>query len=264
MSFSKHAMGELLLWIPLARHGAPPFGKYVLGCDVSAGQGGAYGSNSTISIVNVKTGVKVGEFASPTMNPYNLAELAVALCHWFEDGEGNSAHLIWEVNNYGNLFRERVLNIGFQNFYWQTPLDTTKRKPSRKPGWNSTPTNKRLMLGRYRSSLREGFFINYSEMALKECLAYVEGTNDSVSFSRAAKMSEDPANAGKNHGDRVIADGLANFYMEELGGGITAASVADKKRLEWENPPSNSVGGRLQAYRRERLKKEGNDYWINS
>lgn len=222
-SFSKFSEGHLKIWqvMPDPTADFRPFpGKYVIGADVATGRGGTMSSNSALSIVNRLTGQKVAEYTNPNISPEKLAELAIALCRWFADEEGGPAYLVWECNGPGMGFRDRVLDTNFRNFHWRTPWKSTDKKPTKEAGWWSNKDAKSALLSKYRFALIEGHFDNPSELALRETLCYVDGANGKVEYVSDKGEDIDPSNDGDNHGDRVIADSLANLGREELNGGI--------------------------------------------
>lgn len=251
--------GHLKLWCSLrGKDKLPPPGNYVIGGDIASGQGGDMSSNSVLSILNRDTGEKVGEYANPQIKPEKLAELAVVLCRWFASPDGGPAYLIWEGNGYGGSFRDRILETDFRNFHWRTPWKSTKKKPTKEPGWWSNKDSKRDLLGKYRWSLTEGFFSNPNAPALKECLCYVNGPGGKVEFVSGMGEEDDPANSGENHGDRVIADALANYGMEELNGGTAKVSEHKETQRQMLDPPAGSFRARQLHREKERRKKS---YW---
>lgn len=209
--FVQDPNGNLHLWIGLDGRGNPPRGNYVEGCDISAGSGH---SNSTISIGDRRTGLKVAEFADPNIDPRDLAKLAVALAKWFggktdEDGEGG-AFIIWEANGVGGIqFTKQMIKIGYFNVYWRQDEQKVGRKPSDKPGWQSTIDLKNVLLDEYSRALNQGQFVNPSYHALEECMHYVTTPSGATEHQRvASSATTDVTGARKSHGDRVIADAL--------------------------------------------------------
>jgi len=257
--FLKSVTGALRLWVPLSseRRGPPP-GNYVIGADVATGVGGAFSSNSSLSIVNRGTGEKVGEYASPLISPEKFAELTIALCRWFSSLNGHPAYLIWESSGPGGAFGQRIMASDFGNFYWRTPWDSSVKKPTKVPGFATTRNSKADLLSKYRYSLQEGYFYNPSELALRECQMYAHLANNAVAFKGGSSMADDPSNAGMNHGDRVIADALASYAVEDLGGGAATAQRGQHLLQNTGPPPPYSFAAR-QAERRAADKrcKEG-------
>jgi hypothetical protein len=257
--FLRSNTGRFKLWFPLDGPRAhPPIGNYVVGADIASGNGTCWTSNSALSVVNRETGRKVAEFASHTVGPEKLAELAVAVCRWFVNSSGGPAYLIWEGNGWGGGFRERVFSSDFRNFHWRTPVDSSKKKPTKIPGFWSTPASKRLLLEKYRWALSEGYFDNPSEDALRECLAYEDTAGNKVEYiSVKGRDQEDPSNTGHNHGDRCIADALANYGMEALGGGAAVGEKKARVRQMAVDPPEGSFAHRRKLSRSHRGETKG-------
>lgn len=256
--FRQSRVGPLSLWCELNKaHGCPPLGNYVVGADVATGSGGDYSSNSAISVINRDSGEKVAAFVSPVIEPKALAEMAVAMCYWFKNHVGAPAYLIFEANGPGISFRDRVLDSQFKNVYYRIPWRSTRKKPLREMGWWSDPNSKRKLLQNYRWALEQGFVDNPCKHALNECLAFVEAGGGRIEHSGMPREKDDPANAGANHSDRVIADALANHAMELLSGGHETR-MQQHRREELHNPPPGSFAERqLQRRQKERKKK----YW---
>ena len=248
--FVKSNNGRLKLWVDLVGTSGnirPPNGEYVMGIDVSTGQGGKMSSNSVISIIDRMTGKKVAEFATPNLRPEKLAEHAVALARWFQTRAGQPSYMIWEGNGPGMSFRDRVLESQFRNFYFRISQKSVRTKPTKDPGWWSGKEEKRQLLSKYRHSLEEGFFDNPSAIALKETLGYIEDSSGKV-IHMGSNDKEDPGNSGENHGDRVIADALANHGMEYLNGGQNVqATKAERNNML--NPPEGSFAWRRKLAR---------------
>jgi hypothetical protein len=218
--------GMFRTWLP-TRGGkwSPPPARYVVGCDVAMGLGTNHSSNSAIVIINRDTGQKVAEYASPTTMPERLAEIAIALCHFFRSMDGEPAFLAWEANGPGGAFRERVLSSPFRNVYYRTPYKTRKGKPSKEMGWWSSKDAKMDLLTKYRWALQEGFFHNPSNVAIREAGHYTTVGGGRLEFISSSADEDDPSDLGDNHGDRCIADAVANMAMEYLGGGATQAET---------------------------------------
>jgi hypothetical protein len=245
----RHENGNFRLWMLVNnKKWRPPPADYIVGCDVASGLGGDYSSNSTLSVLDRGTGRKVAEYSSPNIKPAQLAELAVAVCRWFQNLKGGPAYLIYEGNGPGLMFQERLLDTDFRNMYFRVPAKTTKRKATRTPGWWSGREEKKIVLGNYQLALEEGLFENLHEIALRECLHYQNLKGGKVEFVGGVTEEEDPSNAKENHGDRVIADALAWHGIKHLGG-----SQATKKQFYAGNravkPPPGSFGFRQQKRR---------------
>jgi hypothetical protein len=248
----RSSTGLFRTWIP-TRGGRwmPPPANYVIGCDVAQGLGTNHSSNSAICVLNRDTGVKVAEFASPTVLPEKLAEIAISLCHFFKTANGDPAFLIWEANGPGGAFRERVLSSSFRNVYYRSAYKTRRGKPTKEMGWWSSKDAKMDLLTKYRWALQEGYFTNPSEISIREAGQYVTVGGGRLEFVSASADDTDPTDAGENHGDRCIADAVANAGMEYLGGGATQAEATEHQKRN----PTPLEGSFLQRQMAARQKK---------
>ncbi len=185
----------------------PGVDSFIVGSDISQGAGS---TPSTLSIWSKLTREKVGELATPFLEPQLFAWVAVQVCEWF-----NKAFLIFEKNGPGDPFGKRVIALGYRNVYFQRDEQGLRGKigVSLSPGWAATPRNKLAALSEYAAQLATAGVINRSEKALKECRQYVHLGNGQVG-NNLAQTSTDPSGARQNHGDRVVADMLA---VKELG-----------------------------------------------
>ncbi len=205
--FTLRVGGPLRLWLHLPRNGNPPLGLYCIGGDISSGQGK---TPSVLSIVDATTGQKVGEYVNNQMDPNDLAAVAVALCWAFAGPDGQGAKLGWEVPGPGLTFGKRVLGLGYRSIYWRESIELASPMPTDTPGWVSNKKDKEHLLQEYRNALRSCAFLNPSWDALQECLSFHYNSEGSVKHSGEDTKSS-PADARANHGDRVIADAIANM-----------------------------------------------------
>ncbi len=209
LDFVSGENGHLRLWINPDAYGHFPEDLSVgCGADISAGTGA---SNSAATFVNLKTGEKIAEYANPWIMPEAYAKLCIALCKYF-----NSAYMIWDGAGMGRIFGDTVIKLGYRNIYYRRNEKTLAKKVSDIPGCFLNTEEKKSVLGAYRRALKGRTFIQRSSEANQECLSYIFTTRNSIEHSAAAN-SVDPSGAGDNHGDRVIADALANKALELLG-----------------------------------------------
>jgi len=211
--FLERTDGAFKLWFWPDEHGKPPESEYVVAADIATGTGA---SNSCLTVLDKKTGEKVLAYACSKIRPEAFAALAVAVCKWFSTRE-HSPFLIWEATGPGRNFGDRVVELGYDNIYYRRNEQSISRKMSDVPGWWPTPDNKRACLGKYREALGNGSFINRDLDAIREAreYVYVPGS-DTVEHARQTNTL-DPSGARANHGDRVIADALAEKGREESG-----------------------------------------------
>jgi len=226
--FNDGPVGDLSLWFyPVGPHDSGRLDDLVVGVDVAAGSAVASrgSSNSVASVVSLKTGEKIAEMVSSTSLPHKWAAKCVGLCRWL----GGNPILIWEANGPGTIFAQEVAAAGYVNVFCRT---------LGQQGWFSTRDTKRDLLGAYRKDLASGAFVNRSLMALRECRDYVYSRSGSVTHSRS-ESTPDMSGARDNHGDRVIADALANWVRRQFEtGGLMQTADRD------QNPPAGSLAWR--------------------
>ncbi|MBE3144999.1 MAG: hypothetical protein IMZ61_13940 [Planctomycetes bacterium] len=205
--------GRIQLWVNLTPEGLFPDNlSCVLGADVSAGTGA---SNSALSGVDRETGEKVMEFAECNMLAEDFGTYSVVVAKWL-----NQAYLIWDASGQsGRIYGNRVMDLKYNYVYWKTALNRITRKPSETPGYYLNPGDKAEAFGRYRRALKDGTFIQRSYEANKECLYYVQIAGGKGIEHTTAIHCQDPTGARENHGDRCVADVMANYGLYVLKDG---------------------------------------------
>lgn len=236
-----HASGHLKLWCRLDKDGKPPPGIYAFGCDVAAGTGA---TPSCGSGVECQYGTKVVEYVNSTVDPKDFACVMTALCWLFKSHEGVPAMLCWEIPGPGLVFGKEVLTLGFRHVYYRSPeiSESVGQKESDRPGWLNTVRTAEMLLSDYRTALATRRFINYSPEALKECLMFEYNGRSEIVHSQI-ELKDDPSGSRANHGDRVIADALANRMAEGKG-------IRDLALEEAPLPPSSLAWRRQFAHNR--------------
>lgn len=227
--------GPLKLWLRPDHNGRPPQSKYAGGCDLGAGTGS---TPSCISFADATTGEKVLEYTNAHVAPHVFAVIAVALCRWFVSSEGTPVKFCWERQGPGTPFGQKLIELGYRNVYWQTYETKVSNAPSDTPGWYPSPDNKRMLLEDYRAAIASKQFLNRSEQALDECLAFKYGKSGHIEHGEQ-ENTNDPSKARVNHGDRVIADALCYKMVKSMG-------LVDRKRKEERQPTpdARSIAGR--------------------
>lgn len=243
--------GPLKIWCNLIDGRYPPKSDYAIGCDIATGSGGKYASRSAASIVDIRSGEKVGEYLTNEETPPIFAERVIELCKWF-----NNAFLLWEANGPGGEFGKVVVDSGYRHIYFRRNEDQIiRRHAGDQPGWWSRPKTKRVLLSEYGSALRAHKFTNYSGEAIEECRQYTHNPSGDIVHSAAAN-AYDPTQKGENHGDIVIADALAWRGIREKRVNL---EVSEKKHIF--DPSPFSMAGR-QAERRQNA---GSEYgWMRN
>ena len=238
--FLELAGGRLQLWIHPGLDGKINDSiQCVIAVDTATGTGS---SNSVISVGDKKTGEKIGEFASATIKPHELAKYAVPMARFF-----NNAYMIWEANGPGRIFGDCVLESGYRNIYCRQNDKSITKKVSDVPGWYSTRDAKLALLGDYRKALSTGDFINRSYQGLRECREYIFTQSGTVEHARSINTI-DPTGARENHGDRCIADALLHKGMKSIS---VAKAIA-------QDVPASCLLARRQAYDKKHKEAE---YW---
>lgn len=236
--------GTIHLWVMPDKDGLPPVGKYAFGCDVSAGTGT---TNSCASAMNVQTGEKVLEYANANIDAKSFAPLVVALCRLFKAADGEGATLGWEIPGPGKTFGETAVELGYRNILKRPREDLVTKEYTEKIGWAATPETKRALLEEYRAAIYTRKMMNFSEKALEECLLFKYDDRGYPQHG-GEDLRDDPSGAKVNHGDRVIADGIA--WM--LGKG----QATRIKREEAAVIPIHSLAWRRKIWNDRRRQEE--------
>jgi hypothetical protein len=206
--FEEDNRGPLSVWLDMGRDYVPPSHRnFVVACDIGQGTGA---SDSVASVVDRDSGEKVAEWVHNKTGVEAFARTAVNLCQFFARGN-EPAFMIWDGGGPGLTFGKVVTqDLGFRRVYMKrddTKVDARWTPKDRKPGWFSNRDLKRDLLIQYREALANGKFFNPSEKALLECKQFKNMADGSVEHVSIAQAQD----GGDNHGDRVIADALANF-----------------------------------------------------
>ena len=246
--FDRSDDGPMRFWVHLDSNDRPTVAhsEYIIGCDISAGLGGSYTSNSVATIVNSVTKTQVGEFATNTMRPEDFADYVVALCKFF-----HNAYLIWEYNGSpGGAFTKQVLDRKYSNIYYREVEHKSFKKKTKNPGWWSNERNKLAVLSSLAKAIKTEEFVIRSDDLLEECRQYVY-KDGRVVHSRSVRTIDD-SSKGQAHGDRVIAAALAWHAVKDR-------PPAPKEEYRQEIPVG-SMAWRFKA-KEDKLAKLNNDGW---
>jgi hypothetical protein len=131
------------------------------------------------------------------------------------------------------------------------------------------------VLGEYLRALANSMFINRSREAIEECRQYVYLPNNHVE-NQYARGITDGATGGRNHGDRVVADALANKALgpepsllaeqqqQENPYGLPEADqfwvTKDGKRLPYKRPPEHTFAGRFRQWQDSENPRPGKEW----
>lgn len=235
--------GPLKCWVELINGRLDQSKTYILSIDISKGQGA---SNSVINIGCVETREKVAEWADANTPPYELARICCALAIWV-GGRSKRPLVIFENNGDPGLDfgRQLVHTYHYPNVYFDRQQGTLRQRVGKRYGWRSNTDKKAEALGLLRRAYAHGKYINRSALALTEAATYIH--YEAGGIGPAELVSESPS-ARKAHGDRVIADMLFLWALQDAG------RISKLK----ETHPKKSIGGRMDAWRKKRkLAKSG-------
>ena len=247
--------GPLKVWRPLDARGRLSPGQYVVGVDIAAGTGGDWSSNSVISVFDAM-GDQVAEWASHKVPPSDFADLTTAFCYWLSHGS-DLPYLVFERNGTaGTQYAARLISNAYPNLYYASGGEELRpyAKKSDKPGWWNSRVD--YSLSPLLNALASGTVTIRSEACLKEAGEYQYDPNGSGKWVHpGSKGTLDASAAGYNHGDRVIAAGMAVIGMKDRG---YIGKNADTRSYNPElSPPHNSMAGRMREAERRRRERDG-------
>jgi len=232
--------GDMLLWVRPDAWGKLPFGReYIVGCDISAGVGGDYSSNSALIVLDRGSGAQVAEWASPHMLPQDFAQMTVAICKWFRN-----AYLIWEANGGpGEQYSKEIMRLRYGNIYYRHVEMVNYRKQTKKPGyWNSDRGQK--ILGELQRAMRASEIAIRSRATMRELPQYQFKDGEVVHIG--SQVTDDQSSRGKAHGDRAIAMAVAWHGRSDI-----PVPMAEPKKEDDSNPPYGSMAWRFKERERE-------------
>jgi len=213
--------------------------NYVLGCDISLGQGQ---SNSVCSIFDVDLRRKVGIWADSNTLPSAFAEQVYAIGKWL-GGQSGMPLLNFEANGIGQVFLKRLKEIGY-TFLCKSSTEAKGRHEKKQVlGWYSNPNSKLQLLSSYNAAMTACFqgnmdtkkFINPDEDSIREAEDYIFDGNRLTPSS----AMEDKGGAKATHGDRVVADALANLAAQDQMLAHTAFQENIAGSIEWRQARKN-------------------------
>ena len=232
--------GDLRVWVELVNGRLDQTKDYMLGIDISKGQGA---SNSVISIKCKQTGEKVAEWRNAETPPYEMARVAAAMCLWI-GGRKKLPFQKWEMNGPGWDYGRQMVTVYHYPYYYRMRKPGDKReKVSKKYGWHSSTAAKDVLMDNYDRALANSSYINHSIWALEEARMYVYYAGGGCG---PAAMVEESNSARKTHGDCVIADALT----------VDSKDVRSGKLPERGIPKTVMCAGYRRKMSKERKKME--------
>lgn len=233
---------------PLQNH------NYVMGCDISLGQGQ---SNSVCSIFDVDLRQKVGSWVDSNTLPQTFADTVYAIGQWV-GGMSVVPLLNFEANGIGQVFGKRIKEVGYGFIYKTTSEKRGFHEKMSTIGWYNSSNTKIELLASYNASLTATFhpsmkakkFINYDPDAIREAEDYIFNGTQII----PSQCVEDSGGAKMTHGDRVIADAICCLTAQDQ-------SLAEK-RFE-QNLVGTVEWRKSRQKQREYQEKNKVKLWLN-
>ncbi len=251
LGFDPGGRKSLRLWCHLQGDGKPKKGRYTIGCDISSGKGA---TASCISIFDVRTGTKVGEWSDAWTEPTEFAKVAMALGRAFTSESGLDAGLIWELSGPGGAFRQQIKETGYGHVYYRPKESNNTFGVSSEPGFFMSAESKETVLQEYYYALKEGHYANKSYKSLDEFLNFRYNSRGLVEHS-GENETDNPSGAKTNHGDMVIADALSWEMAKKWG--RPGSAYSNRPEAKDDSPPLLSMGWRMA--RMEKMRSQEDD-----
>lgn len=234
--------GELVVWAPLTNGRLDQSKTYILGLDISKGQGGEGTSETVASVKCKQSGEIVAKWASRTTPPYDAARVVAALCLWVGGGAPQRLpFVVHEKNGPGWDFSEVFIRqMGYPYYYRDETMGVVATKKTDKIGFHTNRERKQLLLRAYERALKEGRLINRDKQSLDQAKTYI--MYPSGGCGPAELVDKDKA-AYLGHGDRVMADALTVMDREVM-----------RPKPESEAAAQGTWGARFQAWKRSQGK----------
>jgi hypothetical protein len=245
--FQKSDGGPMKLWELVDVHGElPRLDRYVVGCDISAGTGGEYSSNSVAQVINVNRGAVVATYASNTISAVDFASLAISLCKWF-----NGAYLNWDtMGPMGITFRNEIIRLGYSNIYFGSVAEVVYKEKTRKPGYHSKKGTAAALMYELQRVFDSGELILYDLDTLNEC-GHWRFKGDDVEYAPSAETPDESAK-GRLHGDRVMALGVAWMAVRDRPPKTKPSKSLDWKNTDWRELPVGTMASRMRRLEQEK------------
>lgn len=183
--------------------------EYVVGCDISAGTAGSYSSNSVAWVIDRVTREQVAEFAANDIPPDDFADISIAICKWF-----NNAKINWEINGPGASFSKQLFKRGYNKIYYRDVEQLNFKKKQQKPGWMSNPQNKLAALMDLSNAIKTGELKVRSKEFVDELRQFIYKNSQIIHTKQ--NTTDDEAEKGAAHGDRVIAAAVAWIAVKDM------------------------------------------------
>lgn len=198
--------------------------RYVIGADVAEGievisEDGKDADYSVATVMDRETRKTVARYRGH-IDPDAFGDLLVQLGYWY-----NEATIAVEVNNQGIATVQRLRDRLYRRLYMrESGFDELFEEPTAKMGWRTDKASKYIMITDLAKAIRDGDFIDYDPVFIRECVSYVR---DESGRTNAQEGS---------HDDCVMATAIA-------------LQLFDWKYIDRELPkPTNPLATRHDGY----------------
>lgn len=229
--------GRLKLWVRPDGFGNLPASRYCTGADVAGGTGA---TNSCFAAIDGDRQFKVLEWADPRTDEKQFAAMCVALCRWLKWPDGGGAYFGWDNSGQnGSRFCNAIQELQYGHIYFnEEDLAVKGLGKSRKAGWYGSNNQRYDLLKEYRRAIYERVLADRSEECLRETLLFEYDKKTGVVQHTGEIRNNDPTGAGKNHGDMVIATGIAWMLAKDMAEGGRRSKQAEAsgpapQSIEW-------------------------------
>lgn len=212
-------LGKLLVW----RDWEPGL-TYTNGIDTGYGIGKDRSVVETLSEGTLnRNEAQVAEFASPYVNPADLAPIAYAIGSLYtgiQNGVLRECHQAIEVQANGEITQLQLRKMGWKKFHQWVRYDRRSIRPqgSTRLGWATTPWSRALLVSWTIKYLRDGWVDVNSPWFVEEMQALVQ---DDAQQQLKAEYGE--------HDDRFMAFGIALVHLNMLAMRMGKKTIAEQR-----------------------------------
>ncbi len=234
--------GPLRLWIkPMGDGLLDRVGRFVMGSDISAGNGSSDSVNVVLAIED-ENRRKVGEYARSDMGPERFARLSIAMTYLFAGVDSSCLHGWDLLGGTGQAYGNEVMAKGSRKVFMWRNEKKIDRPMTGTIGVHLGADFKPMVMGAYREALYAGRFIDSSLPSLRQHDNFEEDPNGLINFRRIP--------GSLSHGDIVIANAIAYWSSRDtkepaereiaaaaggtsMGQRISDRMSAERKKLNW-------------------------------
>jgi hypothetical protein len=188
---------------------------FVIGADTSLGVGRDY---STAVVMNANRQV-AAVYRNNRIDPSKFGDLLFYLGRYF-----NNALLAVENNSMGIATLNRLVQMEYQNLYYQTKIANVSKEEGTRVGWRTTSASKPAIIGFLKNAIENGDIWIPSRTIIHELSTYI--TDDNGSMSAAPGYYD----------DTVIATAIALEVIRTHRDKLTTNRITFKQRIGETQP----------------------------